>query len=101
MLLAKSDVWGIVVFQFNGATVTSQVAGYINQTANTFPSNDSGSIGALAFGAGKTGGSSDFVATPSVRQSLSGTTTVRLGARAVFTTNTATAAGTIKWRRRR
>lgn len=95
------DVWGVVVAPYGGSTVITQIAAYISTTANTFPSTDSGAIGAIGFGAGKTGGQADFVVTPVVRMSLSATTTVRLGARALFTTSTASASGTIKWRRRR
>lgn len=95
------DVWGVVVFSLGGSTVVTQQQAWIGTTANSFPGTDSGAVGGVGFGAGKTGGSADYLCTPSVRMSLGSTTTVRLGVRMLFTTSSGAASGTIKWRRRR
>lgn len=95
------DVSGVALIVPGGSTVVTQQCAYINTTANTIPSNDSGQIGCISYGAGVTGGSSDFVTTPVVRALINSTTTYRLGARGLFTTSTNTASGTIIARRRR
>jgi len=96
------DVWGVALFTYSGTTVASQALAYISSGAsNTMPSIDSGQIGGVGFGAGKTGGQADYIVTPTVRMLLASTTTVRLGARGIFTTSNMLVSGTIKWRLRR
>lgn len=95
------DVWGVVLYVPGGATVTTQILGWISTTSATFPGNDSGQVSGPGLGGGLTGGSSSFVDIVPTRISLAVTTTVYLSTRVTFTSTAPTAAGTIKWRRRR
>ena len=95
------DVFGVAQYQPAGTTVVNYNRVAITTTSATFPSGDSGAIGAIAFGGGKTGGNNDWITTPSVRISVNSTTTVYLVAFSSFTTSTNTVGGTISARRRR
>lgn len=94
------DIGGVAPFQYGGGTVTTQIKIGVSTTTATMPDNDAGQMSAGAWGAGKTGGSADFLPLPAgIRLSLSGTTTVYLVALALFTTSTCSVSGQI-WARR-
>ncbi len=98
------DVFGSVTYVGNTATVVQLAQGWINTTSATTP--DGSMIASLVFGAVGVaafyiGGIPLALTVPTVRLSLSGTTTVYLSGALIFTTNTAQGCGTIYARRRR
>lgn len=90
------DVHGVVRFAPSGATFTACTSG-ISSTSATFPSLANGGQSALA--GTLPGSSSQELATPVYRLSLSGTTTVYLIGEADFSAGTITADGFISARR--
>lgn len=93
------DVYGVIGFSPGGATVTTVTVGGINTTTSALPGVDSGQQSGVSYGAGITGGGSNYLTTPMTRIKINSTTTVYLVSRATFTTSTMNVWGTIKARR--
>lgn len=90
------DVTGVVSFNPAGSTVVQAMIAGLSTTANTAPSfPNQTQLNGLNLAAG----SANFITAPTVRFSLSATTTIRLGGQANFTTSTLTATGFIRARR--
>lgn len=90
------DVTGVVSFNPAGSTVVQAMIAGLSTTANTAPSfPNQTQLNGFSLAAG----SANFITSPTVRFSLSATTTVRLGGQANFTTSTLTATGFIRARR--
>jgi hypothetical protein len=94
------DVWGNVSLNGNGSTVVTTTLGWISSTSATLPASNIYATqlyavaGALVYSV-----SPQSFCVPSRRFSLSGTTTIYLSARSVFTTSTSTLGGAIYARR--
>lgn len=91
------DVWGVVMFTENVATVVTQTFGSINTTSATYGGQPNG--GGSATWAGSVTGAPTSLGGLKMRQSLATTTTLYLNAQAAFTTNTMAAYGFIGARR--
>lgn len=92
------DVWGVVAYTINGATVVSSCIAGIGQTSATLDSVPAG--GGRGKWIGSVTGSSPEVVTSTRPISLSGTTTIYLQTFCTFTTNTLLGSGFIGARRR-
>jgi hypothetical protein len=88
------DIQGFVNFNGSSLAATTWVVG-INTVANTQPSNPNLQFQTFSSGI-LTGGS---LISPTVRQSLASTTTIRCGGRMDFASGSVTATGTIRARR--
>lgn len=91
------DVSGVVTYVPAGSTTITGVAAGISTTANTMPTDNTGGYNTLA--ATLTTGGAQAYASPTVRISLSGTTSVYLVGRAFFGVSTMSANGFIRARR--
>lgn len=87
-------VYGNVAFNPVGTTTTSYTQAWISTTANTLPTTPN-SGGTTALGVANPAGSGPILSAGMIRLSLSGTTTVSLGAFANFAVSTETAYGFI------
>lgn len=91
------DVWGAVFFSQNVATQVRQVKAWISDTSATPP----GDLMVATISALFVDGADQSVAAPPRRISLAATTTIYLGAQAIFGVSTSGATGTICARRMR
>lgn len=91
------EVSGVVTYVPAGSTTITGVAAGINTTANTMPTDNTGAYNTLA--ATLTTGGAQAYGSPTVRISLSGTTSVFLIGRAFFGVSTMSANGFIRARR--
>ena len=96
------DVWGLVYCDTGATTTLTNVFGWVSSTSATIPSLDLGTRGTW-FTVGSAGipTATPSLLTPTVRFSLSGTTTVYLSCRSAFSVSTNAAFGAIRARRRR
>lgn len=96
------DVWGIVAFDINAATVVNNIQGWVHTVSATQPDRpNGGAMFSLLFPSTAAGPTVQMMPVGTKRLSLSGTTTVYLTAVSNFTTNTNKAYGLIAARRRR
>ena len=95
------DVWGTVIGSVGGTTNITQYIGWISQTAATLPTFPNGGASTFNSYSSAAAGLSGALPVGMMRQSLSGTTTVRLSAQASFNTSTMASYGFIGARRRR
>ena len=94
------DVWGNVSFDIAATTSNSQFMCSINTTSATMPTRPGGgAYNTRNFAAFVNGGSGEDMPCGTTRLSLSGTTTVYLVARAIFTVSTTKAYGHLAARR--
>ncbi|SPA25862.1 conserved exported hypothetical protein [Cupriavidus taiwanensis] len=91
------EVSGVVTYVPAGGTTITGVAAGINTTANTMPADNTGAYNTLA--ATLTTGGAQAYGSPTVRVSLSATTSVYLIGRAFFGVSTMSANGFIRARR--
>ncbi len=93
------DVWGGVFFSQAAGTTSTSYIGWISQTSATLPTSPNSGAMYIDVGISIVGASSYGQPVGMIRISLSGTTTVYLGARSSFTGSTNAAFGYIGARR--